>query len=204
MKHQDFPGTGSRRHAVRRGSAVTCLVVPGLDGSGPDHWQSLWERTRTDCARAELGCWSDPHLAVWRDGLDRAVSGIDGRVVLAAHSLGCFAVAWWAASASASLISRVQGALLVAPPDVEKPGVDPRLTRFAPTPSSALPFRSILVASANDPYASPLRSREMAATWGAEFVDLGEAGHINAKSRIGFWPAGQALLEDLIHRSGRA
>ena len=27
------------------------LTVPGLYGSGPDHWQSRWERTLRQCLR---------------------------------------------------------------------------------------------------------------------------------------------------------
>jgi len=41
-----------------------CLIVPGLDNSGPDHWQSLWESRRDDCRRVDLGCWSEPDRRV--------------------------------------------------------------------------------------------------------------------------------------------
>lgn len=203
MKHQDFRHSGSGWRAAPAEGGVTCLIVPGLHGSGPGHWQTLWEQTRGDCVRAELGRWSDPCPDLWRDRLDRAVAAASGSVVLAAHSLGCFAVSHWAAQAAPALIVRVQGALLVAPPDIEAPEADPRLQRFAatPAPAPALPFRSIVVASIDDRYATPDRSRAIAAIWGAEFVDIGASGHINAASRLGAWPAGQALLEDLICRS---
>ncbi|MBO0749473.1 MAG: alpha/beta hydrolase, partial [Porphyrobacter sp.] len=26
-----------------------CLTVPGIDNSGPTHWQTLWEQRREDC-----------------------------------------------------------------------------------------------------------------------------------------------------------
>ena len=32
----------------------TILTVPGLNGSGPAHWQTLWEGMRPDTARIEL------------------------------------------------------------------------------------------------------------------------------------------------------
>ena len=38
----------------------TVLTVPGLNGSGPSHWQTLWEQSRADTARVELGLWSRP------------------------------------------------------------------------------------------------------------------------------------------------
>jgi hypothetical protein len=41
------------------------------------------------------------------------------------------------------------------------------------------------------------RARWLAKRWGAEFVDMGEAGHINVASGFGPWPEGRAL-RDLI------
>lgn len=31
------------------------LTVPGLGGSGRSHWQTLWEESRPDTLRVELG-----------------------------------------------------------------------------------------------------------------------------------------------------
>lgn len=176
---------------------MTCLIVPGLHSSGPDHWQSRWERERGDCRRAELGGWDDPTLVGWLAGLGRAVERADGFPVLVAHSLGCLAVAWWAGIAS-DLAAKVTGALLVAPPDAERDGADARLRRFAPVPRRAMPFPTIVVASRNDPYASFQRSREMAAGWSARFHDGGEIGHVNAGSGLGSWEEGQDLVAELI------
>ena len=36
------------------------LTVPGLNGSGPSHWQTLWEQTRDDIVRVDLGNWAAP------------------------------------------------------------------------------------------------------------------------------------------------
>ena len=36
------------------------LTIPGLNNSGPGHWQTLWEKTRGDCERVELGSWASP------------------------------------------------------------------------------------------------------------------------------------------------
>jgi predicted alpha/beta hydrolase family esterase len=38
----------------------------------------------------------------------------------------------------------------------------------------------------------------LAADWGAELVDAGPAGHLNADSKLGDWPAGLALLQRLM------
>src|SRR3546814_11776719 len=37
------------------------LTVPGLNNSGPGHWQTTWETTLNDCERVELGIWYRPH-----------------------------------------------------------------------------------------------------------------------------------------------
>lgn len=183
--------------AMRPGPRL--LIVPGLDNSGPDHWQTAWERERGDCHRVELGCWDDPIRNVWISRLDQAVHDARGEVVLIAHSLGCHAVAWWARLLGPSGLSRVRGALLVAPPDVDLPAVDYRLARFGPTPEVALPFPAFLVASRDDHYATFERSRAMARSWGALLLDAGALGHVNARSEIGSWPQGQALA-DLLTR----
>jgi hypothetical protein len=57
-----------------------------------------------------------------------------------------------------------------------------------------LPFPALAVASRDDLYCAPVRAAGMAADWGAELVDLGEAGHINADSGLGDWAQGLELL----------
>ncbi len=74
----------------------TILTVPGLGGSGPSHWQTLWESARPDTVRVELGMWNTPHRNAWVTKLDQAIRQAQAPVILAAHSLGCLAVAWWA------------------------------------------------------------------------------------------------------------
>ena len=142
-----------------------------------------------------MGCWSDPTRGAWIAALDHAAAQAED-IVLVAHSLGCLAVAWWAASSVQ--VGKVRAALLVAPPDVERTDVDSRLSCFAPTPLIRLPFPAILVASRNDRYARFERSREIAESWGAVLVDAGHLGHINAASRVDEWPEGERLLDALI------
>lgn len=174
------------------------LTVPGLHGSGPAHWQTLWEQTRGDCTRADLGTWSEPRRNSWVTRLDQAIRTTDSPVILAAHSLGCLAVAWWAELAGQPWGWPVAGALLVAPPDVDRAEARAELRNFGPAPSTMLPFPSILVASEDDPYASIQRAFDMARDWGSHFVNIGAAGHINAASGVGWWNEGQELLERLI------
>lgn len=174
------------------------LTVPGLNGSGPSHWQTLWEQARSDCARADLGSWTGPKRNAWVTRLDQAIRTAEAPVILAAHSLGCLAVVWWAELAGQPWGWPVAGALLVAPPDVDRGDACAELQSFGPSPKTMLPFPSILVASEDDPYASSQRSFDMAREWGSHFVSIGAAGHVNAASGTGWWSEGQLLLERLI------
>ncbi|MCH4892996.1 MULTISPECIES: RBBP9/YdeN family alpha/beta hydrolase [unclassified Sphingomonas] len=174
------------------------LTVPGLGGSGPSHWQTLWEESRPDVHRVELGMWNTPHRNAWVTRLDQAIRTAQAPVVLAAHSLGCLAVAWWAALSPQPYGAPVAGALLVAPADVDRADAPPSLGAFAPAPRQPLPFPSILIASSDDPWISIERAHSLAVDWGSHFVDAGSQGHLNADSGIGWWTEGQALLDRVI------
>ncbi|MFZ4690241.1 MAG: RBBP9/YdeN family alpha/beta hydrolase [Polymorphobacter sp.] len=176
-------------------SCTTVIIVPGFNGSGPDHWQTRWHASRSDCVRVEQAAWHDPEPGAWCAALDAAIAAAPGHVVLVAHSLGCATVAHWAGSAA---VDRVAGALLVAPCDVDRPGLPAAIARFAPMPRRGLPFRSTVVASSNDTYATLPRARQFAADWGSAFIDAGAIGHINSASGLGDWPFGQVLLDTLI------
>jgi hypothetical protein len=173
-------------------------LVPGLWNSGPEHWQSYWERERADCRRVEQLDWETPHREDWVSTLERAVRDTAGPVVLAAHSLGCVTVAHWAQLAGPQALAKVWGALLVGPSDAEAPSYPPGTVGFAPVPHNRLPFPSVVVASANDEYVTVARAAEFARAWGSEFVNVGEKGHVNSASGLGAWAEGQALLDRLI------
>ena len=175
---------------------ASVLVLPGLYDSGPDHWQTYWERARGDCVRVEQRDWATPARAEWVAALDAAVSTMRGPPVLVAHSTGCATVAHWAATAKAGV--RVRGALLVAPSDPEAASYPRGPTGFAPMPLLRLQFPTIVVASENDEYVSIERAAEFAHAWGARLVNIGRAGHINSASGLGSWLVGQRLLEELL------
>ena len=173
------------------------LIVPGYGGSDPDHWQTRWERRFDNCHRVDLGLWETPNRNAWVNRLNLEIHRTAQPTILVAHSLGCHLVAWWAAMEKPDPSGPVIGALLVAPPEVDA-GIDDRwLSGFAPAPRSPLPFRSTLVASRNDGWCSFDRARRLASFWDSQFVDAGEAGHINAESDIGEWVQGQQLVSQL-------
>jgi predicted alpha/beta hydrolase family esterase len=171
------------------------LILPGWQNSGPGHWQSRWEQLH-GYRRVEQHDWLRPRRGDWIARLEDVVLGCEGPVVLVAHSLGCILTAAWAEVSRST--DRVQGALLVAPGDAERDELRSVLPSWSPIVRQRLPFPSVLVGSRNDPYGRFERVQGFASDWGARFVDLGDAGHINADSELGDWPEGYALLTDLI------
>lgn len=170
------------------------LIIPGWQNSGPEHWQTLWERAHPEYLRVEQRNWEQPVCAEWVEALDFTLAMVPEPPLLVVHSLGCIAVAHWAARFSRP----VRGALLVAPPDVERSDMPAETAGFAPIPRAPLPFPSILVASANDQYYTIERAGQLAAAWGSRFVNLGACGHINTEAGFGPWPEGERLLAELM------
>ena len=168
------------------------LIVAGLWNSGPQHWQTHWERKYSKWERVAHRDWHAPSRDEWVAELDAAIAACDGRPILVAHSLGCMLVAQWAQAGSHL---NVAGAFLVAPSDVEAPSYPVAAQGFSPIPMQPLPFPSVLVASSNDEYAAIERSRAFAQAWGSKLIEIGDAGHINADTGYGPWPEGEQMLE---------
>lgn len=176
-------------------ASPTIIIVPGWRDSGPGHWQSLWSEQLQDVVRVVQDDWITPSRAAWVASITRTILEQPGPVVIVAHSLGCIATTHLPQEAT----DRIQGALLAAPADPERRGV---LADFAPVPYQALPYRSIIVASSNDPYCPVRTSGAYARAWGSAFVRLQNAGHINIESGFGPWPLGLALLQSLVGEGG--
>ena len=171
------------------------VMVPGWRNSGPGHWQTLWTERLEGVVRVEQDDWVAPSKDAWVRTLGDTILAAPGPVVVVAHSLGCIATTHLPAEVAA----RIQGALLVAPADPERRSV---LTDFAPVPYQKLPYRSVLVASANDPFCPVRLAGAYARAWGSEFVRLQDAGHINVESGFGDFPLGLALLQSLVGSDG--
>lgn len=166
---------------------LSTLIVPGLNGSGPAHWQSWFETLLPEARRVDQDDWTSADLTRWRDRVHRHIDGSPGRVLLVAHSFGCLA----GMAAAARSTDRIAGALLVAPADPRKFGASHLL------PRAHLGFPSIVVASSNDPWVSLATARHWAGRWASRFINVGEKGHINVDSGFGPWPEGFELYESL-------
>ncbi|HMW21922.1 MAG TPA: alpha/beta fold hydrolase [Burkholderiaceae bacterium] len=177
-----------------------CLHLPGWLDSDAAHWQARWWQ-RPGHEKLEQADWQWPRRGDWMARLDEALLGPDARpVLLIAHSLGCQLVAAWAEHSVHT--AHVAGALLVAPPDTERPDMPPQLHNWRPMRRARLPFPALAVISSDDPYCDPERARGLCADWGAEVIEAGARGHLNATSGLGDWPEGLALLDRLVTRVG--
>jgi uncharacterized protein len=180
---------------------IPILIVPGLGGSGPHHWQTYLERSFPGASRVDQDDWDRPDRCAWAERLIAAVEASPG-AVLVAHSLGCAVVAHVAAARPDLPVS---AALLVAPADVDRErGAPERLRTFAPMPCTPLPFRIVVAASPAAPYWALPRARAFADDWGAEFIDAGALGHINVDAGFGPWPDGERMLRNLLTTRNRA
>lgn len=171
------------------------LIVPGYRGSGPGHWQSLWEASDRVCRRVVQRDWDHPELSDWLETLNGHIAACQAAPVIVAHSLACSLVAHWAQRYGQG----VKAALLVSPSDVDSPSHTPAEVRgFSPMPVARFPFPSIVVASTNDPRVGLARAEFFAASWGSRLVVVAEAGHINESSGVGEWLYGKMLLRELV------
>ena len=88
------------------------LIIPGLNNSGPEHWQSRWQEKLSTARRVFQDDWQQPSRLAWESSIKLAILDSSRPVVLIAHSLGVIAVL----HAAQSVSDKIAGAFLVAPP----------------------------------------------------------------------------------------
>ncbi|KXV04088.1 alpha/beta hydrolase [Caballeronia megalochromosomata] len=182
-------------------TSATVLIIPGLREHVADHWQTLLAqklprvRSVAPLEHDKLSC------AARVDAIDRAMTSVDGPIIVVAHSAGVMMLAHWASRRASH---EVHGALLAAPADLETPMPPGYPTIDAldehgwlPIPRDLLPFPSIVAASSNDPLTRLDRAREFARAWGSRFVELGAVGHLNPASGHGEWPLAEEFISQL-------
>jgi predicted alpha/beta hydrolase family esterase len=164
------------------------LIVPGLNNSDHNHWQSRWQWLYPHFERVEQAHWDVPDLQVWSAQLGRVLRSDNRPTLIVAHSFGCLTTVHRGHLDAPNLI----GALLVAPADPKKFGVENALR------DACLDCPSIVIGSTDDPWLSFDRAVHWANKWGSEFVNAGALGHINADSDLGNWKFGLWQLQRLI------
>ena len=170
------------------------LILHGLEGSGPDHWQSwLASRLRERGERVSyphLPDPFDPHPSDWERALRAELSTLDEPVVLC-HSLAC--LLWLRASAQPDgrLASRV---LLVAPPWRDDLAPVARFLEHGARARdvSRVAAETLIVCSDDDPYCPSGAIATYGEPLGIPAHVIAGAGHINTDAGYGEWPEVEA------------
>ena len=193
--------------SVRQNSWIPRVItVPGLNGSGPEHWQTWIERQFPRSVRVQQQRWDHPDLAVWSRSVAQTLASLLVQpgypVVLVAHSFGCLAAVEALRALEDSLESpldkSVAGALFVAPANPQRFDLD--IATF----DHSLTMPSIVAASEDDPWFTLEGAQDLARRWGSTFINLGRAGHVNAAAGYGPWPRGKKMIDALIGSAARA
>jgi predicted alpha/beta hydrolase family esterase len=173
------------------------LIAPSIGGASEGDWPSRW---RAKLSTARFVHPADPRerrREAWTEAIVRAAREATRPALFVGHGVGVAAIAGTAAALKGV---DVRGAFLVAPPDGK--GLE-RLAGPDWTPSrTPLPWPSLVVASRDDPHGAYDAVAALASDWGADLVDAGEAGGLNAASGHGPWPEGLMRLAAFIKRIG--
>lgn len=189
---------------------IDIVMVPGWSGSGPDHWQSRWQRNLPNTTRVEQDDWVNAQKDRWVGALIKSLATLQRPTILVGHSLGVITAVHTAQKLPKGMVT---AAFLVAPADVENADqwpeteghrLDTVASGFAPIPTSPLPFPTTLIASANDPYCAFDRAEHFANAWHADLIDAGPLGHINVESGNGPWPEGLLKFGKFLQRLSAA
>jgi predicted alpha/beta hydrolase family esterase len=171
--------------------ARSFLILHGLAGSGPGHWQTwLAARLRADNERVAYPDLPDadmPSLHAWRAALQGELDALpDGESVIVCHSLSC--LLWLHHVAEGGV--QAGRVLLVAPPS-EGAGLA-EIASFFPAPLPRLTTGARLVCSDDDPYCPEGAVSLYGEPLGIPVDLIGGGGHMNPEAGYGPWPAVEA------------
>lgn len=180
------------RSELHGAEAPRLLIVPGLNDSGPAHWQSWLQARERGALRVKQRDWVTPDLERWAERVAHtaAAAGSAGCIAVA-HSFGCLAlVRHLQREPQANIVA----ALLVAPADPDRFGLGALLgPRRIGVPST-------VVVSDTDPWFAAPKAQRWAFGWGSHVVNLGAAGHINTQAGFGPFPFAERWLRTVLQR----
>ncbi|WP_230292704.1 alpha/beta hydrolase [Croceicoccus sp. Ery5] len=190
-------GRQRRRHFWRSleltGIDYRTVDIDGGQKSPPPKSPPPKSGAQTSGARTTGGYTSDSlHRNTLVNRISLAVYRARRPVVLVAHGIGCVVAAWWAEYERPACGNPVLGAVLVEPPDVDRPGTDPVLARLGSCPRGAWPFPSFLVSDLRQEDALRRSHRMLAADWGSRLAEITRDPRMARMSAHG--PAPEARL----------
>ncbi|MGW5644577.1 RBBP9/YdeN family alpha/beta hydrolase [Saccharopolyspora sp. NPDC003752] len=178
-------------------SEMHVLLIHGMTGSGPWHWQQwLAGQLRDQGVRVDLPSLPDPDrpaLDRWLPVLRERLEAVprEAELVVAAHSCG---VALWLhhAATIAGRDRRADRVLLVSPPALD--WRHPDAQDITPYPTDAAALRRAagitrLVVGTGDPYLSMYRAHALAADLQVELDVILDGEHLNTDAGYGPWPS---------------
>jgi predicted alpha/beta hydrolase family esterase len=173
---------------------VPTVLVPGWNGSGPDHWQTwLEQQLQEDGRETRRPAFPDvdvPDLARWLTALRAAVADLpaDGYDVVA-HSLGAVL---WLHHVATDPGPRAARVALVSPPSPATAIAE--IAEFFPPPMDVDTVRrgadgTVLVAGDDDPYLAEGIADAYGRPLKMATTVIPGGGHLNPASGFGEWPA---------------
>lgn len=156
------------------GAKPLVILMRGADDPVTRQWSRLWQRAYPDAISLELELWERPHRNTWINRFNLAIEQAARPVVVVAQGLACAVPVCWADYDRAIAHERIKGALLIDPPLVEGPDLDPRLAAFPALPCLPLPFAALVLASAWRDYPELRALRRLARAWDCPFDTIAE------------------------------
>ena len=163
----------------------------GLEGSGPDHWQTWLAgrlRERGETVRyPDLPDPFDPQPAEWLAALQPELAALEGERVVLCHSLGCLL---WLLNARDGATDAAERVLLVAPPCTDE---IEQVVRFRPDGVTASDVdraagETLMLWSEPDPYCPATAAVAFDGLF-ATSIAIADGGHLNTDAGYGPWPA---------------
>jgi predicted alpha/beta hydrolase family esterase len=169
------------------------LIIHGLGGSGPDHWQTwlaqeLMKRNY-HVQYPTFPNFDSPNKSVWLEELTSSLRTIpeENNLTIITHSLGCLLWLHYASTQNKQMAKQV---ILVAPPSPTH--ILTEAKSFYPVPLDGNNLKKVaentlFIHSSNDPYCS-IEDSSRFLNLGHPSITLPNAGHINTQSGYGKWP----------------
>jgi predicted alpha/beta hydrolase family esterase len=174
---------------------VPLVLLHGLNGAGPDHWQT-WLRAELaelgrDVRYPDLPDPDDPHLDEWLAAFRDALTGLpDDGFDVVCHSLA--SIVWMHHASDPGTTPRPARVALISPPSPHT--ALPVITEFFPPPIDIDAIRTaadgtVLVGGDDDPYCPEGVTEAYGRPLKIATTVIPGGGHLNAESGYGPWPA---------------